>query len=101
MTQIYLDTQSFIIYIYIHLYRSNHICISNHICNSGTQICSIKHIVADAFCSKQSLSALLVHEEQASKSVAYQDAIQLLVVTTSEIYMRTQAVCAKSVNVER
>ena len=59
------------------------------------------HIVADAFCSKQSLSALLVHEAKASKSVAYQDAYQLLVVTTSEIYMRTQAVCAKGVKVER
>ena len=34
------------------------------------------------------------------KKDAFQDAIQLLVVTTREMYMRTQAVCAKRLNVE-
>ena len=34
------------------------------------------------------------------KSDAFQVAIQLLVVTTREIYIRTQAVCAKRLNVE-
>ena len=33
-----------------------------------------------------------------NKSDAFQAAIQLLVVTTREIYMRTQAVCAKDYN---
>ena len=35
------------------------------------------------------------------KSDAFQVAIQLLVVTTKEIYMRTQAVCVKRLNAER
>ena len=35
------------------------------------------------------------------KSDALQVAIQLLVVTTKEIYMRIQAMCAKRLNVER
>ena len=38
---------------------------------------------------------------QCHKSDAVEVAIQLLVVTTKEIYMRTQAVCAKRLNVER
>ena len=47
-----------------------------------------KHIVAFAF----QLSALLVNEQ-------HHVAIQLLVVTTREKYMGTQAVCAKRLNV--
>ena len=35
------------------------------------------------------------------KNDAFQVAIQLLVVTTREIYMRTQVVCAKRLNIER
>ena len=34
------------------------------------------------------------------KSDVFQVTIQLLVVTTKEIYMRAQAVCAKRLNVE-
>ena len=55
-----------------------------------------EHIVADAFRSKKSLSALLLDEIKHRKVV-----IQLLVVTTGEIYLRTQEVCAKHLNVER
>ena len=55
-----------------------------------------EHIVADAFRSKKSLSALLLDEIKHRKVV-----IQLLVVTAREIYLRTQEVCAKHLNVER
>ena len=57
------------------------------------------------FCSKKRLSAILVDEQQESQKLClsgrYQVAIQLLVATASEIYMRTQAVTTKRLNVER
>ena len=49
------------------------------------------------------ISALLVHEQQAPqnyKSDAFHVTIQLLVFTTREIYVRTQVVRAKRLNVE-
>ena len=52
-------------------------------------------LIADAFHSKKSTTALLAYNSKHYKSDAVQGAIHLLVVATREIYMRTQAVCAK------
>ena len=61
-----------------------------------------KRIVAGAFRFWKSSSALLIHmNSKYHKSDAFQAAIQLLVVTTKETYMSTQAVCAKRLNVVR
>ena len=51
-----------------------------------------EHIVADAFRSKKSSSALLVNEQQSPQRDGFQASIQLLVVATGEIYIGTQAV---------
>ena len=61
-----------------------------------------ERIVADAFRFWKISSALLIHmNNKHHKSDAFQVAIQLLVVTTKEINMSTQAVCAKRLNVVR
>ena len=60
-----------------------------------------EHIVADAFRSKKSSSALLVDEQQSPQRDGFQASIQLLVVATGEIYIGTQAVCAKRLNFKR
>ena len=52
-------------------------------------------LVADAFPSKKSTTALLANNSKHYESDAIQGAIHLLVVATREIYMGTQAVCAK------
>ena len=53
------------------------------------------------FALKRAHQCYLFMNSDYYKSNAYQLAIQLLVVTTREIYIRTQAVSAKCLNVER
>ena len=83
---------------------------SNHRDNSGIQINAVTwrtvtwHAVPDVFHSKKSFTALLVYELmncKHHKSDAYQVAIQLLVVTTIEEFIRTLAVSAKRLNVNK
>ena len=58
-----------------------------------------EHIVADVFHSKKSSSAPLIHEIKHHKNDSFQVTIQRLGVTTKGKYKRTQAVCAKRLNV--
>ena len=59
-----------------------------------------EHIVADTFHSKKISSAPLVHEQQASQKW-YLSSCHLTACHDYKRNMRTQAVCAKRLNVER
>ena len=53
------------------------------------------------FVLKRISQRYIIMKNQCYKSDAFEVVIQLLVVTIKEIYLRTQAVCAKCLNVER
>ena len=74
---------------------------TKNILNCNIRRFKLKKKKKTRFALRRAYQRYLFMKGRNHKSDAFQVAIQLLVVTTREVYMRTQVVCAKRLNFER